>query len=405
MDSSIPDDGFALSIKSRETANQIIIKNSEDLQTARELLNYHTRKTLGQDLSCSDSKPAEIDIHPHVEIDSATTDQLKTTFQQLQTQVENTITADEINSFQDAFSQELEKLRDRINQLETNEPSHEEKWGLDKVKAADSDDESEDSESDTSEEDQNNGTTLEQFREHSVEERADKIYEVIKQHAPVKRTEVGQHLFDHEISSTDTEYKELCNSWPDKRVEVAGSDGQAKIYQPEEADEQGADDEDELDYPELELTGYNRDEFDDLTVTQRSEVIICTLLQHQPCTLDTVCNQIFQSGVEQPKDKFRHFLENYWQEIILNEDGEDSEYAVVPGVNYDPDTPSLSALANVWRTGQYWSCLDCDKTYKSRADAKQHRQDNGHLNWGFSTGGQLVEQYRENNRKQQTEAA
>ncbi|WP_049996374.1 hypothetical protein [Halococcus sediminicola] len=471
MDSSIPDNGFTLTIKSRDTANQITVQNGEDLQTARQLLNYHARKTLDQTLSSDNTEPTEIDIHPHLELDSATTEQLKTTIQQLQTQVENTIPADEINSFQDAFSQELEKLRNRISQLETNEPDNEKKWGLDKVDTPESDEEPEKGE-------QNHHTPLEQFREnHTTSERYDKIYETIKEHGPITRSEIGQELFGKEIASDDREYGEISSYWPNTRVEVADTDGRKKYYQAKTSEEddstnepehtskckecgeqfhgdidevdekldqhyedehqeddeecdcptnehggkthnescpkvqalaenngnenEAEEEEDELDYPELETTDYTKTEFNDLTVNQRSEVIIRTLLQHQPCTLNTVCNQIFTSGTEPPEDKIRHFLENYWKEIIVHEVGEDGEYSVVSGVNHDPDTASLSALANVWRTGQYWSCLDCDETYEARSDAKTHRQNHGHLNWGFTTGGQLVEQYRENNRKQQ----
>jgi len=461
MDPSTPDNRFTLSIQSQDTANHITVQTSEDLQTALELLNYHARQALGQTLPEVDPAPTEIEVRPHIETDSTTTEQLKTSINQLQTQVENTITDDEIHSFQDAFSQELEKLRNRVGKLESDTPREPEQ-----VEERDPDNQDEDTDSERTKHDT---TTLEQFRENSGNERTNKILEVIKQHAPITRTEIGQQLFNKEVDTEDDEYKEISNYWPHSRVEITGTEGQTNVYQPKNADKHEentqpeeeeecdcptdrngrkthnescpkvralAEDNDEeeqmdsaevpaddsfkdtltagptdtddgeeengRDWPELELTGYTKDEYEALDIAGQTEVVIRNLLNYQPCTLAYLCNQIFTSSTKPPKNAIHQYLENFWDDIIIHSDG---KYSVTTGVESDPDEHSIYRLWKVRREGERYACKDCDETYDSSRDARDHRQEQGHLNWGFATGGALVDKWRKNSKERRAETA
>lgn len=156
--------------------------------------------------------------------------------------------------------------------------------------------------------------------------------------------------------------------------------------------------ENQRDYPEIKETGYTTPEFKDLTIAGRSEVIIRALLNNQPCSLNNICNHIFKSSTDHPIYAVRHFLENYWDNIITHEY---DVYHVVPGIQYDAETPSIYKLWRTKREGEIFRCNDCGETYGSSRNAKKHRQSHGHLNWGFQEGsGDLLDSWEKNSRKQ-----
>jgi hypothetical protein len=253
-------------------------------------------------------------------------------------------------------------------------------------------------------EDSGADAVLNSFRRlHSGSVRSDKIYAVIKQYAPISRVKVGKHLFGQEISHKDPHYKELCNNWPHERVETAETDDRTPLYQPK-----GFEEDDDRDYPELKDTGYTEDEFKRLKRTGQSEVVIQALLWLQPCNIETVCREIFNSG-ESDRTSVRHILNEYWKNVVEEQErGDETVYSVNENVEIKSDAHAMYKLWKIMKPEEMFRCIDCSKSFDKTGEAKKHRKHrkhHGHINWKLRATPGIVKDWIKNNEEQEASSA
>ncbi len=336
-----------------------------------------------------------------------------------------------VAGLREKMSEELGKLRESVKQIEERldqedseeaEESVEDEFDLDKSQRPDMDTDADSSSSGNAEEDETGSSermNLERFREYSTDERSDKIFEVVKQYQPVTRNRVGNELFEKEVDYSDPEYKEISNHWPSDRVEVAEKDGRTKYY---EVKKQAADDvetedkvseaetaelldeeEDEVvepELPELELTGYSAEEFSDLNRTKQSEVVIQNLMEAGSSTVDELCEMITDE-VEEIRVAVHLILEDYWKKIVFSQETEDGdvEYFVAEGVELDDEAYPLGVLQEGKKNKNLYYCMDSETPFERSKEAKEHRKENGYLNWCLKVAPGLMKNWYERNRE------
>jgi hypothetical protein len=287
--------------------------------------------------------------------------------------------------------------------------------------------------------------------------------------------EIGENLFGYEIVSGSSEYGEIGNNWPAERIEVAEKDGRTKLYQPKQEDktetadpeqndtENGAEDnkdnspdesldeqastsatgeaeseeagpstvdtsekvdvpdtdpepdeDDTLEYTELQETGYTDEEFEELTVNGCSEVVFRALHRYEgQATVDNICNEIF---VEKPADHIydmvRRLLSTYWENVILelpaaNDDGQPLyEISDELSIEFTSDSEivALSQLQENKKDEHLYHCADCGKNFKKKRKAKKHRKKDGHLNWKLRAAPGIMQNWVLKNQEQKQAA-
>lgn len=138
---------------------------------------------------------------------------------------------------------------------------------------------------------------------------------------------------------------------------------------------------------------YTEKEFYNLTRTQQSETIITILLRIQPCTINKICQEIFQAD-ETARTTIHYLLTEYWKNIIEEyNQGDESHYRTYYNIELDRESHPLHKIASIQKQEKTYRCNDCDSGFETHREAKKHRKQAGHLNWSMANASDIMENW------------